>query len=108
MLWTEPILSAMRNEPPIRTEMMTPEMRPKVRTIFFMRCSLCDARMESRYGETGPDVVILSDDFAGRNEAEIMLSDDAVTAGGLVLCRAGWPECGGRLRACRRRVHSVS
>jgi hypothetical protein len=26
MLWPEPILSARRSEPPIRTEMMTPEM----------------------------------------------------------------------------------
>jgi hypothetical protein len=36
MLWPEPILSVRRSEPAIRTEMMTPEMRPKVRTTFFM------------------------------------------------------------------------
>jgi hypothetical protein len=36
MLWPEPILSARRSEPPIRTEIMTPEIRPKVRTVFFM------------------------------------------------------------------------
>jgi hypothetical protein len=29
-------LSARRSEPPIRTEMMRPEMRPKMRTVFFM------------------------------------------------------------------------
>jgi len=36
MLWPEAILSARRSEPHIRTEMMRPEMRPKVRTVFFM------------------------------------------------------------------------
>jgi hypothetical protein len=36
MLWPEPILLARRSELSIRTEMMTPEMRPKVRTVFFM------------------------------------------------------------------------
>jgi hypothetical protein len=29
-------LLARRSEPPIRTEIMRPEMRPKVRTVFFM------------------------------------------------------------------------
>ena len=68
---------------------------------------LVRVRMDSRCGVTGPDVVILSDDFS-RNGAEIMLSGDEVTAGGLVLFRAGRPGCGGRLRACRRCEHNVS
>src|SRR5258707_1365648 len=36
MLWPVPILSARRSEPPIRTEMMRPAIRPKVRTVFLM------------------------------------------------------------------------
>ena len=58
----------------MRTEIMTPAMRPKVRTVFFMRGS-CGVRMESRCGVTGPDVVILSGDFGG-NGAEIVLSGE--------------------------------
>jgi hypothetical protein len=29
-------LSARSSDPPMRTEIMRPEMRPKVRTVFFM------------------------------------------------------------------------
>src|ERR1700676_5510591 len=57
MLWPGPILRARRSEPPIRTEMMRPEMRPKMRTVFFMEvkfpffvssafgCPKCDGMM---------------------------------------------------------------